>query len=132
MTANRINELATLLSSYSNSYPHLECDDLSQVFHQVLSDEGVAHTTFAGVVTHVSEGTTPFHVWIDLDSGLRIDYRLQRWLGASSDISHGIFDPKELTAVCYKGNIVEMPALSGAMIDQLLKPVSVSKSERSY
>ena len=131
MDTSEINELANLLKSYAK-YSHLECDGLSRVFHRVLSDERIAHTVFAGVVTHVAEDrTTPAHTCIDLDNGLRIDYRLQRWLGASFGIPHGIFDPKKFMAVRYEGNIVKLPILSWAVIEQLLTPISVPEGWRA-
>ncbi len=118
-----MDKLSNLLEPYANQ-THLECDGLSRILHSLLENEGIKHTVFVGAVCHYpSQRKIPVHFWIDLDSGLRIDYRLQMWLGVSADIPNGIFDSKDFTNVCYEGEVVEMPVLPKSLIDILLMPI---------
>lgn len=123
-----MSKLHKLLEPYANQF-HLECDGLSRILHSVLADEGIEHKVFVGAVRHApSQREVPVHFWIDLESGLRIDYRLQMWLGGSNDIPHGIFDPKDFAAMCYEGDEIEMPILPKFLIDILLIPFQAMES----
>lgn len=123
-----MDQLYRHLEPYANQ-THLECDGLSRILHSVLADEGVEHKVFVGAVRHCpTQREVPVHFWIDLDSGLRIDYRLQMWLRESSDIPHGIFNPKDFAAVRYEGEEVEIPILPKSLINILLMPFPVMES----
>lgn len=74
-----ISRLRFILNPY-DCLKHLECDELTQVFHRILSDEKIHHTVYIGEVIHEpTNHTIPLHYWIDVEN-LRIDYRLGMWL----------------------------------------------------
>jgi hypothetical protein len=96
-------DLHQLLSSY-DAWP-LQCNDLTEVLSAILHEHGIEHTCMAGIVilTGTDDGL-PFHMWIDLPDGRRIDYRAQMWLGDRPEIPHGIFDPFQFPGLIYKGH----------------------------
>jgi len=82
---------------------YLECDGLTRVISSLLSTARIPHKVFVGAVSHTNGKKISPHLWIELDSGKVIDYRLRMWLGQQTDIPHGIFDPSDFPAVMYKG-----------------------------
>ncbi len=116
-----INRLRLLLNPYA-SLEHLECDGLTHVFHRILSDEDIEHTINIGQVIHKpTNRTIGLHYWIDV-ADLRIDYRLRMWLGATSDIPHGVFFADLEKSVSYIGEPQEIPLLPQPIIQILVKP----------
>ncbi|PAX59798.1 hypothetical protein [Brunnivagina elsteri] len=132
MLEREINELRQLVEPYVNLW-HLECDGLARVLHSILIEKHIEHTVWVGHATHDYEQmTTPKHFWIDLPCGLRIDYRLQQWIGKLPAIPHGIFNPKDFESVKYEGEIVELPFIPKELIDILVLPIEVPEEWLYY
>lgn len=58
------------------------------------------------------------HLWIDLPSGERIDYRARMWLIGESN-PHGIFQPQDFPDVIYTGKPIELDVLSPVLFEIL-------------
>lgn len=116
-----ISRLRLLLNPY-DSLKHLECDELTQVFHRVLSDEQIKHTVNIGEVTYKPTNCIiPIHYWIDVED-LRVDYRLKMWIGETSDVPHGVFCDNLEKSVSYLGKPVDMPLLPLPIFQIIIKP----------
>lgn len=74
-------------------YDHLplECDGMVRVLSKVLTDAGLQHTVWQGMVVNGDETLIPLHFWIEYD-GLVLDYRLRMRL--SNSFPHSLFNPE--------------------------------------
>lgn len=113
--------IAHLLDPYDSS--PTECDGMTQICHTVLHKEGIPHQVMFGVCRHGIK-LLPIHFWINLESGMRVDYRLRMWFGTKTKIPHGIFDPAQFPAIEYEGVSVDLPPLSSAIFQALLIGIS--------
>lgn len=87
----------------------VECDGLTRIMHTILVQQGIEHTVFMG---YLSDGKTTIpHLWIDLPSGERIDYRANMWLDGEN-VPHGIFNPQDFSHIQYIGEEIEIEILS--------------------
>lgn len=82
---------------------YLECDGLTTVISSLLSTAEVYHKVFVGRASHSGGRRIAPHLWVELEDGTVIDYRLRMWLGNLSVIPHGIFNPDEYPDVHYDG-----------------------------
>lgn len=78
----------------------LDCDGATNIISTFLHDNGVEHTTKAGIVRLKDFEFAP-HFWIEIGS-LVIDFKLRKWFGDSPDIPHGVFNPSKMN-VQYEG-----------------------------
>lgn len=99
-----MSDLAALLAPYA-ALSELECDGLTRVITTVLTVNGLPHTCYLGRVTVGGRHVEP-HYWIELGTGLRVDYRARMWLGDAPAVPHGVFQPQAYPQAVYRGQPV--------------------------
>lgn len=83
-------ELQILLSPLDDA--PLDCDGVTYAVSFVLAEAGIPHYCYKGYVTHPETGDVIVpHLWVELDGGIVVDYRLRMWLGDKDSIPHGVF-----------------------------------------
>ena len=90
--------------------PGLECDGFTRVASYLLSEEGVGHSVFEGLVKLGSAISVEPHFWIVLDDGMVVDYKLRMWTGDSPIFPHGVFLMEDFPRVTYTGQEVKLMA----------------------
>lgn len=70
----------------------VDCNEMSMIISSLLKYMGIKHNVILGFVEHLpSKSVISPHVWINLSNGIKVDYRLRRWLGDVDEIPHGVF-----------------------------------------
>lgn len=105
-----------LLDPYDSS--QTECDGMVRICHTVLTNHSIEHQPMFGVLNLQNQEVEP-HLWIDLPSGERIDYRAKMWLKGDG-IPHGIFHPQDFPEVIYTGEPIELDVLSPTLFEILM------------
>ncbi|MBM94311.1 MAG: hypothetical protein CMI09_00440 [Oceanospirillaceae bacterium] len=86
----------------------VECDGFARLAHSRLTSAGIDHRVMRGVLVscdNPNRGISP-HFWLELDSGLVIDYRARMWLGPHQEVPHGVFTPDAFSHWRYEGEEV--------------------------
>lgn len=112
----------TELTRISRECSHLECDGLTRVLSAVLRQHGVAHTVFGGRISHRGTGKTVDHLWIELPTGQRLDFRARMWLGERDDVPHGLVTPADYPQVEYQGASLVLGELPPGVLEILKTP----------
>lgn len=90
-------ELDLILSELDDA--PLQCNGVSFAVSAALNRAGILHRIYLG---HVQDKNTRSivtpHLWVALDDGWVIDYRLRMWLGDEDSVPHGVFHPCSLIA----------------------------------
>ncbi len=72
----------------------LECEAMTQVISFYLEAKNIEHKKMIGSVEDYFENQVIFpHCWIELPTGVVIDFRLRMWIKDSPTVPHGIFEP---------------------------------------
>jgi hypothetical protein len=95
-----IKNALTVLDEFENCY--LECDGLTTVISSLLTTAGIPHKVYVGRAACSGKRISP-HLWVELENGTIIDYRLRMWLGSHPEIPHGVFNPSDYSSVEYVG-----------------------------
>lgn len=104
-----IHVIQQLLDPYDDT--QTECDGLTQICHTVLVQNGIKHQPMAGTLARPKlNKLMPIHLWIDLPSGERIDYRARMWL-VNDGVPHGIFRPQDFPDIIYTGSPIDLEPL---------------------
>ena len=106
-------KIKNLLDPYDSS--QTECDGMTRICHTILSQHHIEHQPMIGTLQFDEQRIEP-HLWIDLPSGNRIDYRARMWLNNSAKVPHGVFHPFDFPNVIYKGEPVELELLPPALL----------------
>ena len=85
----------------------LECDGLTRVLSYLLDKNRIRHQVMRGTVSVGKHEMAP-HFWIELPDGRIVDYRARMWLGNSSNVPHGVFNPEDFSDTRYNGKAVPM------------------------
>jgi hypothetical protein len=120
------HNLHLILEPYA-ALQHLDCDGLTRVFHNVLSDKEVRHTVYCGEVIYGDGDNAkiiPIHFWIDIED-ITIDYRARTWLGEKADIPHGVFHSVNYPKISYRGDSVNLSLMSDLLFQILIEPFPI-------
>ncbi|BAZ47082.1 hypothetical protein NIES4102_41280 (plasmid) [Chondrocystis sp. NIES-4102] len=115
-------KIKDLLDPYDSS--QTECDGMTRICHTILSQHRIKHQPMIGTLQFEEQKIEP-HLWIDLPSGERIDYRSRMWLMQCNKTSpqlrdripHGIFKPIDFPDVLYKGQSIELELLPPVVLE---------------
>jgi hypothetical protein len=104
-----------LLAEFDTTYRHLECDGMTFVLDDYLSQHNIDHTVWSGTLVRLDQqgpktwtlfGTLTIpardrinHKWIMVSSSI-LDLRARMWFGA--DAPHGLFTPASYPAFEYQ------------------------------
>lgn len=112
--------------------PHLECDGLSYILHELLSCLGICHQVWFGQLGYEVKGEVVLiepHVWIELPDNCGQEWRIDcrphplpiQHLSARSPLE-GIFRVSQSDQVLdYKGQVIGPPSLNPLMIQALME-----------
>jgi hypothetical protein len=104
-----IHVIQQLLDPYDDT--QTEADGLTRICNTVLVEHGIKHQPMAGTLARPKlNQLMPIHLWIDLPTGDRIDYRARMWLG-NDGVPHGIFKPQDFPDIIYKGSPIDLEPL---------------------
>jgi hypothetical protein len=85
----------------------LECDGTVRVLNYALTNAGIKHTVYTGmVINDAMKKTIPLHYWIELEDGRIVDYKCQMWLGPTAP--NGIFFKNQYPDFKYLGKYIHM------------------------
>lgn len=91
-------EIAALCDPYDAS--PTECDGMTRILHTVLTKAEVPHQCYVGRVARRGGGMVigiliPWHMWIETQQGIIVDYRLRHYLGGEAP--HGVFTAPDMS-----------------------------------
>ena len=106
-------KIQNLLDPYDSS--QTECDGMTRICHTILTQHHIEHQIRMGTLTFHGQNIEP-HLWIDLSSEYRVDYRARMWLNDNKDAPHGVFNSLDFPDFIYQGELIELELLSPELL----------------
>ena len=117
-------KIQNLLDPYDSS--QTECDGMTRICHTILAQHHIEHQIRMGTLTFYGQNIEP-HLWIDLPSKYRVDYRARIWLDNNANVPHGVFNSLDFPDVIYQGKPIELELLSPELLTIMTLQFDVEK-----
>lgn len=111
-----LKQIQNLLDPYD--FSQTECDGMTRICHTILSQHQIEHQSMIGTLQFDGQNIKP-HLWINLPSGYKIDYRARMWLNNNDKVPHGVFNPSDFPDIIYRGEPVTLELLSPVILKLL-------------